>query len=34
VDGLVEHARRVAQGCGIEEVLAAAEGMRFDLARA
>jgi len=34
VDGLLEHARRVAQGCGIDEVLAAAEGMRFDLARA
>jgi ribonuclease BN (tRNA processing enzyme) len=34
VDGLLEHARLAAQGCGIEEVLAAAEGMRFDLVRA
>jgi ribonuclease BN (tRNA processing enzyme) len=34
VDGLLEHARRVSQGCGIEDVLAAAEGMNFDLVRA
>jgi phosphoribosyl 1,2-cyclic phosphodiesterase len=34
VDGLLEHAKRVSQGCGIEDVLAAAEGMSFDLARA
>jgi phosphoribosyl 1,2-cyclic phosphodiesterase len=34
VDGLLEHAKRVSQGCGIEDVLAAAEGMSFDLVRA
>jgi phosphoribosyl 1,2-cyclic phosphodiesterase len=34
VDGLLERAKRVAQGCGIEDVLAAAEGLSFDLVRA
>jgi phosphoribosyl 1,2-cyclic phosphodiesterase len=34
VDGLLEHAKRVASGCGIEDVVAAAEGLSFDLVRA
>jgi phosphoribosyl 1,2-cyclic phosphodiesterase len=34
VDRLLERARCLAQGCGIDEVLAASEGLRFDLTRA
>ena len=34
VDRLLDHAKRVSQGCGIEDVLAAAEGLSFDLVRA
>jgi phosphoribosyl 1,2-cyclic phosphodiesterase len=34
VDGLLERARCMAKWSGVEEVLAAAEGLRFDLGRA
>ena len=34
VDRLLERARCLAHSCGVEEVLAAAEGLRFDLTRA